>query len=163
MLESYHSSIFFIYTEYMGRERMIQELQELLTNSEASILYEPLEGEVDYNDLSFPLRIPTNNVVLPQTKDSDPFSWATTCCTRFKNTKPYILIPGTTFDTRGTRHGKGGGWYDRFLSSVPQTWLKIGIAYDSQISFSPLKREPWDVPVDYVLVRTSSTWIAYKT
>ncbi len=129
---------------------------------EASILYEPLLGEINYNDRSFPLKKPKYKVVLPQTKTSDPFSWAATCCTKFKDKKPYILIPGTTFDVHGTRHGKGGGWYDRFLSKLPSIWLKIGVAHDSQISLSPLKRELWDVPVDYVLVRTSGTWIAYK-
>lgn len=146
----------------MEKECTIQELQELIMTCEASILYEPLNDEIDYNNQSFLFKMLTNNIVLPQAKNSDPFSWAAICSTKFRNTKTYILIPGTAFDTQGTRHGKGGGWYDRFLSKLPPTWLKIGIAYDSQISHSPLKRESWDVPVDYVLVRTSSTWIAYK-
>ncbi len=101
-------------------------------------------------------------IILPDDKEADPFMWAEHCAEQFKNKKPYILIPGTQFDIHGTRHGKGGGWYDRFLSKVPSTWLKIGIAHESQVSFSPIKRESWDIPIDWLIVFGNGKWIVYK-
>jgi 5-formyltetrahydrofolate cyclo-ligase len=43
-----------------------------------------------------------------------------------------ILLPGSVFDERGGRFGYGGGYYDRFLASVP-TAARIGLAFDLQI------------------------------
>ena len=63
-----------------------------------------------------------------------------------------ILVPGRRFDTTGTRHGKGAGWYDRFLEQVPPSWTRIGFCFDDQFSKEPLARQPWDEPMDYVVV-----------
>ena len=64
----------------------------------------------------------------------------------------FILIPGRHFDAAGTRHGTGGGWYDRFLGIVPHTWLRIGCCYADQFSDESLARQTWDEPVDEVVV-----------
>ncbi len=63
-----------------------------------------------------------------------------------------ILIPGRLFDITGTRHGRGGGWYDRFLAAVPREWFRVGFCYESQFSAAPLLREAWDQPMDAVCV-----------
>lgn len=44
-----------------------------------------------------------------------------------------ILVPGVAFDLSGARIGFGGGYYDRFLSQVSTTALRIGVAFDLQI------------------------------
>ncbi len=152
----------FIYTHHMGQESMLKNLQQLTAECDASILYAPLAREVEYRDSSFPLKLDMNTIVVPKTKESDPFAWAETCTTQFENKKSYILIPGARFDIYGTRHGRGLGWYDRFLSKIPPTWLTIGIAYESQISASPIRRESWDVPVSFILVRHDTTWSAIQ-
>ena len=51
---------------------------------------------------------------------------------------PVILVPGMAFDAKGHRLGRGRGYYDRFLSSLPSEL--IGVCFDFQ-------KVP-DVPVD---------------
>ncbi len=43
-----------------------------------------------------------------------------------------VLVPGLAFDTGGGRLGRGGGFYDRFLSRIRPP-LAIGVAFDEQI------------------------------
>lgn len=139
-----------------------QELGKIVSKCTASILYIPAKNEVDYNDSSFPLKIPWNNLIISKDRASDPFEWAENSVAKFKNAEVFILIPGTRFDAHGTRHGKGGGWYDRFLSKVPPKWLKIGVVDALQMSPTKLLRQDWDEPVDWVLVKDKTSWQVYK-
>jgi len=64
-----------------------------------------------------------------------------------------ILLPGSVFDRRGGRFGYGGGYYDRFLESVPQA-VRIGLAFDQQIvDLAPL--QPHDELLDFVITETA--------
>ena len=42
------------------------------------------------------------------------------------------VVPGMAFDRQGHRLGRGKGYYDRFLTKIPQTY-KIGICYPSRL------------------------------
>lgn len=137
------------------------EFISMITTCNAAILYTPINGEIDFNDQTFVLALPQNRIVVPHAKNSDPYIWADMCIDRFKNDNPYILIPGTRFDKYGTRYGKGVGWYDRFLSTIPREWQRIGIAHTSQISSSPLKREMWDEPIDWLITHDGIMWSAF--
>ena len=44
-----------------------------------------------------------------------------------------VVVPGLTFDTQGHRLGRGGGFYDRFLSRLRRSATTIGLAFDGQI------------------------------
>lgn len=45
-----------------------------------------------------------------------------------------LIVPGVAFDRRGNRLGRGKGYYDRFLASIPPNQiLTIGIGLDSQL------------------------------
>lgn len=44
-----------------------------------------------------------------------------------------ILVPGLGFDRGGRRLGRGGGFYDRFLATLPSSIPRIGIGFDFQI------------------------------
>lgn len=60
-----------------------------------------------------------------------------------------ILVPGLAFDLHGGRLGKGKGYYDRFLASIPA--VKVGLGYDVQVWDKMLALEAHDVKMDYLL------------
>ena len=61
-----------------------------------------------------------------------------------------LFVPGSAFDVYGNRIGHGKGYYDRFLSKVPQETLKIGLAFDYQI-LPRLPVEHYDIPVNCII------------
>ena len=60
-----------------------------------------------------------------------------------------ILVPGLAFTRDGQRLGRGGGFYDRFLSRLPGSTCKLGVCFDQQIVAS-LPAEAHDQLVDAV-------------
>jgi 5-formyltetrahydrofolate cyclo-ligase len=61
-----------------------------------------------------------------------------------------ILVPGLAFSAQGNRLGRGAGFYDRFLATVPQTTFKIGVCFEFQ-RVSSIPHEPHDVTMDVVV------------
>lgn len=59
-----------------------------------------------------------------------------------------IIVPGVAFDKNGFRLGRGGGYFDRFLPSMPGK--KIGLAFDFQI-VNRIPKENHDVAVDSII------------
>jgi 5-formyltetrahydrofolate cyclo-ligase len=45
-----------------------------------------------------------------------------------------IVVPGIGFDERGCRLGRGGGFYDRFLTADGSSWVTCGLAFEEQVS-----------------------------
>jgi len=91
--------------------------------------------------------------VLPSDKDMDPFALAKSIKQEIpRDARVYLFIPGTRFDRFGTRVGRGGGWYDRFLSAVPRAWLRVGVIGTGQLSEQPLERQTWDEPMDWLVM-----------
>lgn len=62
-----------------------------------------------------------------------------------------VIVPGVAFDKDNNRLGRGGGYYDRFLASLPSDTLTVGLAFDFQIVDTLSFREKHDVPVSCVL------------
>jgi len=60
------------------------------------------------------------------------------------------IVPGVAFDKRNHRLGRGAGYYDRFLSSLPREIPSIGLAFDFQIVAS-LSPQEHDISVSRVI------------
>jgi len=43
-----------------------------------------------------------------------------------------VLVPGVAFDGGGNRLGRGGGFYDRFLATLPQSAHIVGVCFENQ-------------------------------
>ena len=62
-----------------------------------------------------------------------------------------IILPALMVDERGTRLGRGGGWYDRALTHRAANTPAIAVCWPWEISPAPLPHETHDLPVDGVL------------
>ena len=61
-----------------------------------------------------------------------------------------VVTPGLAFDSSGGRVGFGGGYYDKLFEELPDSSLRIGIAFDFQILGS-LHQDAWDQKVQKVV------------
>ncbi len=66
-----------------------------------------------------------------------------------------ILVPGLCFDSRGSRLGQGGGYYDRYLEDFEGR--TIGLCREDFFQIN-LPREPFDAWVRYVLTEEGQVW-----
>lgn len=138
---------------------MDAELEAIIRSADHAITFAPRTDEPDFSSCPALLALPARRILLPADKDADPYAWADACMKVVGKSRAVILVPGTAFDHAGTRHGRGGGWYDRFLSKVPRAWTRIGIAHETQVHAGPLERQAHDEPVDWLAVaRTDGTW-----
>ena len=44
-----------------------------------------------------------------------------------------IIVPGVAYDPGGRRLGRGGGFYDRYLKTVPEPAIRVGVCFSVQI------------------------------
>ena len=61
-----------------------------------------------------------------------------------------VIVPGLAFDQAGRRLGRGKGYYDRFLFSLPSKTPKIGLAFSFQI-VEQVPCDPHDFPLTSVI------------
>jgi hypothetical protein len=143
-------------------ERCVQEkLSALVAVCDLCVIYQPVRAEVDPKSL--PLELPSKQVVVPVGPSTDPQIFGREINEQFGNMRGVILIPGRKFDKFGGCHGKGWGWYDRFLSVIPSRWVRIGICSQSEYSDSRLMLQKWDEVMDWVVVSDNGTFISHET
>jgi len=66
-----------------------------------------------------------------------------------------MLVPGRLFDRSGYRIGRGGGFYDSYLSHIPLAAVTVGIGYAVQL-VQTVPHDQFDVPVQIVVTDTES-------
>lgn len=135
-------------------------IEEKIRKCDFVIGYIPRSSEVQYEQALSMYSIPPPCVCVPQEKNADPFLWSKKCVAAAQQSRVCIFVPGVLFDVYGNRKGHGGGWYDRFLSSLPHTWLRIGVCHTSQVSQARLRMNPWDIPMNGLLTHDieADTW-----
>jgi 5-formyltetrahydrofolate cyclo-ligase len=60
------------------------------------------------------------------------------------------LVPGLAWDRRGSRLGRGAGYYDRLFGRAEWRGFRCGIFFAFQ-ELGDLPAEPWDLPLDAVV------------
>ena len=152
----------FFYTFSM-EEKNQDKLTLLLARCNATIGYTPLGDEVEYASDPLFQSVAREQIFLPKNNADGPYQWAQLCNERYGNSVVCVFVPGVQFDAMGTRKGRGGGWYDRFLSKIHPKWIRIGIIGVDGFSRTALERQKWDEPVDWVVVKGASSWKFYET
>ncbi|MEK7510851.1 MAG: 5-formyltetrahydrofolate cyclo-ligase [Patescibacteria group bacterium] len=139
-------------------------LDRILKERPFVISYVPVRAEIDFKNLLPSLERKEMYEIRPDAT-LDPNDEARRAMIIGGDWPTVVLIPGRRFDATGTRHGKGVGWYDRFLAAVPAAWVRIGFCFEDQFSSEALVRESWDEPMDYVVVvpRTGEDPVLYET
>lgn len=61
-----------------------------------------------------------------------------------------VIMPLLGFDSRGTRLGYGGGYYDRTLARMSKKPKLVGLAFAAQ-ELDRIPREAHDVPLDVIV------------
>lgn len=136
----------------------------MLENINNCITYRPIKGEIDPFDIpNLKNHLFEDIYLLPTQSITSPVKIAQEVANRFGTRSVCILIPGTRFDRFGTRHGRGNGWFDRFLDAVPKEWIRIGITDLTHFSPISLIRKSWDQPVDWIICKQNSSWEVIET
>jgi 5-formyltetrahydrofolate cyclo-ligase len=65
----------------------------------------------------------------------------------FKSEPDMVLVPLVIVDKKGNRIGYGQGYYDRYLASLKNSVLKIGLSLEEPVE--EIIAEHFDVPVNY--------------
>ncbi len=65
-----------------------------------------------------------------------------------------VFVPGLAFDDAGHRLGRGGGFYDRFLSMAPNVMTRVGLFFELQrVNYIP--HEEHDVALPVIITEIS--------
>ena len=61
-----------------------------------------------------------------------------------------VFVPGLVFDKKNNRIGRGAGFYDRFLATLPPNIYKAGLAFSFQV-LPEIPVNEYDVRLDEVI------------
>jgi len=147
-------------------EQIAEQLRQRLTDCRVVLAYWPLSDEVDIRPVVRWMAAQGKTVLLPKvtgdetmelrrySSDSDlaegAFHIQEPVGENFKDVAAIevALVPGMAFDAAGRRLGRGRGYYDRFLSTIPQVH-KIGVCFPFQ-RVAEVPTEDHDERVDEV-------------
>jgi 5-formyltetrahydrofolate cyclo-ligase len=139
-------------------------------------LYHPIGGEIDLSEIWRSALVHGQSCYFPTVNDDLTLSFLpATPCSAFVNNRfgiseptlgkepslqpeqlDVMFIPLVAFDPRGTRLGRGAGYYDRTLS-YGRPSLLVGVAYEFQRQ-PYIPSEPWDIPLDVMITERTTYW-----
>ena len=145
----------------------LDEFKEALDRSRRIALYRAIEGEIPMDYLALSLLKMGKKVCFPKVCgdrmeffDVSDLSDSSFLEGRYGIKEPkdtsdpvtdlidMVLVPGLAYNEEGTRLGRGGGYYDRFLASG--NMYTVAVCYDFQID-SDIPVEDHDITVDLLL------------
>jgi len=107
----------------------------------------PSGPELDWHEVT-----DWEEVVLPGPfglREPDPLR-----CPRISSTDiDCVFVPGLAFDQHGLRLGRGGGFYDYFLSRAPSGLPRFGLMFSCQ-NAPEIPREPHDQILNTIITET---------
>jgi 5,10-methenyltetrahydrofolate synthetase len=135
--------------------------------------YLPMRSEISLNSL---LAIPSISPVVPRIEETGPMTMRSYDAEhlvhhRLGFDEPHraarvvdaveidvVLVPGLVFDRNGGRLGRGKGYYDRFLASLPRSTVRIGVTTDDSIVDAVPTREH-DQRVGWLATESGIRWV----
>jgi len=145
----------------MMTTKLQTKIANVISRSDFCVLYSPYETEADPQGIPFVL--PNKKVIVPCGLGTDPVDFGKEMAERFLDLSGFVLVPGKKFDRFGGRHGRGCGWYDRFLSTIPIHWIRIGICKKESFADTKLVLQEWDEPMDWMIVADKEDFLIYET
>ena len=70
----------------------------------------------------------------------------------------FVLVPSLAVDRDGHRLGRGGGYYDRVLATVPRA-RRVAVVYDEEV-VATVPHDPHDVDVAFALTPSGLVLLA---
>lgn len=133
-------------------------------NAQTVLLYYPIHNEVDLRPLLekyagqktflFPVTHRRSLTIHPydgeEMMGKGRFGVPEPQTAEYKGKIDVILVPGVVFDQHCNRIGRGGGYYDKFLSKQSSA-KKVGVCYSFQLKKHSIPHHVWDVKVDRVV------------
>lgn len=138
------------------------ELRDIVRDADVLIGYSPIGDEPDVGEFFHARGILARGMSLLPAHDISPHATAESLSALHRGKSVVVFVPGRRFDSSGVRHGRGGGWYDRFLSNIPHEWVRVGVLHTSHMSDTPLVRQAWDEPVDFLIIKNGG-WSVVTT
>ncbi len=142
--------------------------------------YHSFRNEIDIHDVLGVLRAQSCHIYLPRVAEPGRLDFvainnSTKMVTgTFGITEPegppvpnkqieLFLVPAVAFDRQGQRLGFGKGFYDRVLrSDGSRRPIAIGIAYDWQLTTTPLPVEEHDIAMDIIVTDAGSIFCSQR-
>jgi 5-formyltetrahydrofolate cyclo-ligase len=145
-----------------GQEKSVIICKKLVTLIESYkpqniLLFEPLKFEVDLNYIK-PQILSSSKVYIADQVNFGFREYESKIIQTNFEIIDFLVAPGLAFDRNGYRLGRGGGWYDRLLSSVRPS-ITIGVCFHEQL-MDQIPTEVHDNKFDIII--TNETTVINK-